>query len=1028
MFKFLCKPRVKGSISILVSIIFIPIFSLTTLLVEVGRYRCAKQVLAESLENAEMSMLAGYDKDLQERFGLLALDKEKISKEKLLDYVYYNSNLEDEYNTTNMDTLYSVLNVDYEAMYNLANKDILKRQILEYAKYRVPISTLSEFLEIEGALNTLKEKFQKWAGTYEKICKTINLVSSLADAFKKMYELENTIAQLNMAVKGAGWRENAASALAGFLGNPKLEECNPCYNTAYDNVIKAINAKTKYMKENENAAKDPGPEPSKGEQEYSEYKTQYNELYKQIQIKFEKVKEEDVKEGDVLGNYSFAELQKKWEELKDKQREKLSELYTKVEGAYSIYSAVAEKHGSWSKKNQEYQTYKEKIAAYDGDINKKVTQYKTIAKKVKKYLKQYRTSLSEVNGSIEEAQEAVAESKDNEKFNGEFDKVSSDFIDNVIKPTNGEEEKDGITFIDNMLKELEKFSPADIKKNTKADSISGYHYLFKEKNMKKCYMSYEEVIVYINAFNAIKIVEKGSDLFKMLELLDVLGDVFSIIPDASDDDFDTNLSNSIYKSLPSVSKAGEKQKNYPEDMSSLSKILKDAEKKVSNAYGFDIDSISPEAKLKNAETEINISDRIEETIEIIVKLQKVQAKVMGGGAIGLIELVLNLDEIIGDVKTLFENIGYFIKNFELTIEVLLNNIYNSLLLNGYAVSKFPNRVEELSDASVDSLGSRNTSDTFKQAQVEYIISGNRDELKNQSDVYWKIFVVRIVVNIVAVLTDETAQQLISGTSLVGLLVIFPIWVYLETVWDMNFMITLGLELPLIKTTLIISAENIAQTLENILALNGVKLKVKFKIKKSTFKKCIPKKNQSNKDDSNKTPDKDDSDKNDSKVSLEKDDSKVSLEKDDSKVSLEKDTISDDEGTYTYETVSQTEYQVTARIRGRIGKSKLQNMAIKAALAKILQPGDGIFKMDYKDYLVFLLCMTGEDNKVLRMGDLIQMEQSYTKGKKYRMKNANTYIRAKVTAKYNDVFPVEPLGDSDFSFDLLRLSALKYAGY
>lgn len=150
----------SGIITVMVSLLLIPLLSFGTLIMEAGRYSSAKQLLADAQITASMSILANYNTYLYERFGILAIDPDTSKDQTKATFV---NNLK--YNSDNVDNISSSsklynLNSDitFETIYNLSDYAVLKRQVLEYSKYSVPYEIISNNLDPESLFESIAKK------------------------------------------------------------------------------------------------------------------------------------------------------------------------------------------------------------------------------------------------------------------------------------------------------------------------------------------------------------------------------------------------------------------------------------------------------------------------------------------------------------------------------------------------------------------------------------------------------------------------------------------------------------------------------------------------------------------------------------------------------------------------------------------------------------------------------------------------------------------------------------------------------
>ncbi len=126
-----------GVITVLVSLMLTGILSLGTLVIEAGRFQAAKTQLSDANISACTSMIALYDKELYERYGLLSMDSEESNIARYTDYLHFNSDLSAGYKGNNISTFYVIESTEMEGLYNLTYPQVLKRQILSRAKYKI---------------------------------------------------------------------------------------------------------------------------------------------------------------------------------------------------------------------------------------------------------------------------------------------------------------------------------------------------------------------------------------------------------------------------------------------------------------------------------------------------------------------------------------------------------------------------------------------------------------------------------------------------------------------------------------------------------------------------------------------------------------------------------------------------------------------------------------------------------------------------------------------------------------------------
>ena len=154
---FMLKNR-NGSITIMLVAILIAALFLNNTFIEIGRYKAISDIYGEIQENAAFSVLANYDRDLFENYGLLAID-EDIDQDKFLQYLQADLTAVE---GDKLDTYFNASDIqaNLEKLYFLSQKDVFETQINEFCQYRAPITLASSALDIQEVLEKLIEELE----------------------------------------------------------------------------------------------------------------------------------------------------------------------------------------------------------------------------------------------------------------------------------------------------------------------------------------------------------------------------------------------------------------------------------------------------------------------------------------------------------------------------------------------------------------------------------------------------------------------------------------------------------------------------------------------------------------------------------------------------------------------------------------------------------------------------------------------------------------------------------------------------
>lgn len=215
----------RGAVTVFLTLILVPVLSLSTLLMEIGRYRSAKALLDEMNISASYSTLAHYNTELLTRFGLLALDAD-ADQSVYMDYFNTNANLNED-DTYTASRLFSDVTVELEPIYSLGNMDMLKNQILYFEEYRSMITVFENRVDLNKMTEFIEKNLKMGeAGT------TFKMINSSADAAASAGEWGTATNAMN----------DAAMAL-----NTSVAEAD----TARTDLQSAIDAKVSFMEAND---------------------------------------------------------------------------------------------------------------------------------------------------------------------------------------------------------------------------------------------------------------------------------------------------------------------------------------------------------------------------------------------------------------------------------------------------------------------------------------------------------------------------------------------------------------------------------------------------------------------------------------------------------------------------------------------------------------------------------------------------------------------------------------------------------
>lgn len=994
------RKSVKGAISILLSMVLLTTFSLGSLVMEAGRYQSAKAQLNEANLSAAISMLSQYNETLSETYGLFGFSDEDVTLESYYDYLNFNSDLDKDYYGNNTSRLYGTPSAELKTMYNLTDPNVLKRQLMEYSKYNIPLNTAAELLDVEEIMKKLKENVKNAVPGLDKMLEICNLVNQLAEALEQLYQLEKCIANLDKCYNGDTSIMTYVEEIEAFFTGEETKDYAPAYIKAYDSFKTAVENKVEYMKKN-NAPENPGDTAPYSQTTVNNRSNSLNTAKKNLTNKIinilvkqyentavfgksgnvsikddcstcvsimsgmisgfdnnaeDKVKIQNVIKNIAKDNYNYDI--KEWNtetlstlktKLASEPSDELSALNSTYTSAKSSYDSAVSANNTWREKKKAYDDYQEKIKNYDKDITEKSADYKARCSDLKTLLGKYKGLLDKATGNLGKAADAVSKLND-----GESSKNSETFnnLKGIINGFINQATNEGITKLDNDIVNINSLLD-DLSKIDKNYSLSSN---FKKHNIQNYYMSGGQALLFVTTLNGVQAIDStfktAIDLFQNMKNL---VELFSAVPYISDLDCNVTLSAETVALLPSTTGTVNKGGANSGDVTELNTILSDAKTILNSKYDSQISMVDPTNRLSEADVVDEIGARLDSTIEALTFLTT-KTGLLNAGSL-LFTIVFELQPLITHITTLVDNMNYFVNNIGTTIDVIMQSLYENTLLNSYILEKFPNRVsrDDKSYKGFDGvLGIVPSGETtaFKAACVEYVLQGNSSEILNQNSVFWKIFLVRMLNNIVCVATNAEVMEIIAACNVFAIIV-FPLWVYLETNFDMNVLLKgEGGKVPLIKTELILSPTGITKLGESL-----------------------------------------------ARIVQDLKDAEVSGK------SKDKDKLF--EG-----------------LNNRLG----------LATDELLE-GHGMFPFSYDNYIWLMLFLTSNNTKVMRVADLIQMDLRYQQaynGKggtaKFLMSDMNTFIRVKATAKFNSILPIIAMNKGNINDYGINVTSTKYVGY
>lgn len=147
--------KTKGAITVFLSIVLSAVFLVIGIFTDGARLRLAHSHVQRASKSALSSVLANYNNDLKDEYGLFGvyLDEDSIL-ETFEDYFSKNLGIvgvgKSMYD-------FCIDDIKLDNQYSLENKDVFHKQIMEFMKYRAPLELATELIEkVKGIKNISK--------------------------------------------------------------------------------------------------------------------------------------------------------------------------------------------------------------------------------------------------------------------------------------------------------------------------------------------------------------------------------------------------------------------------------------------------------------------------------------------------------------------------------------------------------------------------------------------------------------------------------------------------------------------------------------------------------------------------------------------------------------------------------------------------------------------------------------------------------------------------------------------------------
>ncbi len=745
----------KGVISLFLCIVMTPILSVAGMLVEFSRYQGATSIAEELMDASILSVLGNYDEYIEKRFGLFAVSQD-CDIEKTYENLYQNNSaiLGNAIDQTSFSNAYGINSL-------LTDEKVLEQQILDFSESTVLTEVMLEDLQLQKLLDELT-KLSNITDIFSKISKMKDLTSAVKDMVKSGEKLVETVEDISTSITNV---KTKATELSGSI----VELYKKLMN---DTKFVATLPDSDSESENSDDTEELGSESVKYVIET--YINSVRDIYQRAQDLYDEVI--DIKNAVTVDIPS-----------------KISKFTTDVNKAKAALNEVKNtKKVTDDEKSKEEKVTNDSLSVLDTIISEIES---VLNKSVEKLSTDTLNSLKNEADLLVETVKTNLGLDDVDQFlnieNYSWDNLSAATKDN-IKKVLSQLDYDNWDSSDDALEDLKKniidvFLPDIFSTDTYSDIVyilSDAISLAEDRFINSVKDSISQILT--NLVNSIK---------SMFEL-----DVF----------YDADL-------CAYVTGGGNTGSPYEGFLTALQKVM-DAKEKIENGGFFNVIG--------------GIYDMLDATQKAWTTMWNI------------------LQDTIGQIGTFIE----YIQNPK--------ELYNMFLVSGYSVHNFPNRTNagdskwetDLSGYRVELVGSSLTGYSFNEiarpiisttgakqtgisgllnsikasasgsethltfmgAELEYIMAGTSSEIANQAIVFMQTYVLRLLLDIVAVFSDTNVAAMASATGPAAF-VVYLLVLLGEPLIDTIFLVNGG-EAPLIKSNCYLTPMGIPKMVSQLLSI------------------------------------------------------------------------------------------------------------------------------------------------------------------------------------------------------------------
>ena len=193
----------NGAVSVFLALILVPTLLITSIFVDVGRVYLSRSVVESSADLALNSVITRYDRDLLEWYGLMGSTQnvEEIisnTQEHFKNSLHpIDKNNKDSRNFLKAKLLNKENFIAPVENANLSNPAMIKKEIVEFSKYRAPAQIMEDIIERYDDLNEFSSFIKNADKDKELIDRKTEFYESESELLRKAFNLYTVLREYN---------------------------------------------------------------------------------------------------------------------------------------------------------------------------------------------------------------------------------------------------------------------------------------------------------------------------------------------------------------------------------------------------------------------------------------------------------------------------------------------------------------------------------------------------------------------------------------------------------------------------------------------------------------------------------------------------------------------------------------------------------------------------------------------------------------------------------------------------------------